>query len=248
MIVTLNESNMLTYKFQPGDKVVPNHGNSKRYGIVIEHIDENVKVEIGEEIGKRTVYIHESKIKLYDEAEDMIKKCLFEDASALDNTTINFKNGAYIELIHNRNNITKESEEKKMKEIKNQKVVDLYFTRKKENLRKEFEISKKYIVESDDNNVFIQQLKCQLDKYIEENEIKDVEKFTFPMLPLTVESKNKHDEVYKDYYKKLKELDDTKAEILVMLSGCETYEQEMKILHSYNIVSFNTNYIKMETK
>lgn len=265
MIVELNEKNMLTYKFQPGDKVVPNHGNPKRYGIVIEHIDENVKVEIGEETGKRTIYIHESKIKLYDETEDMMKKCLFEDASVLDNTTIYFKNGSYIEAqpASKKNNYkclqpeglrlydqavgNKEREENKMSGIKNQKVLDLYFTRKRDVLSKEYETKKKELTESDVNYLFIKELKNKFNKYVDEHEIKDIKEISFPELPLAEDTRLKLAEIYKEHCDKVNELNSKKEEIIAMLSGCETYEQEMKILHSYNIVSFNTNYVKMET-
>lgn len=45
--------------------------------------------------------------------------------------------------------------------------------------------------------------------------------------------------------KTFSKLDLLKEEIEALLDGCDTYEQEMIILHSYNIVSFNPHYVKM---
>ena len=206
------------------------------------------------------------------DSEELTKKCLFENADALDtcvtisNNGISINSGCTLTKLYTDTSITttsvtnsvqdaidnyftkkKESEESKMSEIKNQKVVDLYFKRKKEALEEEFETINKSIVESDKNQIFIQNLKETYDKFIEENEIEGVsDKFSLPRLPLTSESQNKFDESCSNYKKKADELNNLKEEITALLSGCETYEQEMEILQTYQIVSYNTHYVKME--
>lgn len=197
--------------------------------------------------------------------EELTKKCLFENADALDTYT-------YVDIIDNSiclstisNDVStwsvgtykgndcvipsyayqKEREEKKMKEIRNQKVVDLYFKRKEEVLSDEFDAIRENVKEADRNYIFIKQLKEQFDEYIEKYEIKDVNKNVFPALSLSEESMAKCDEVYDDYKKKLNELNSVKEEITALLSGCETYEQEMEILQTYKIVNYNTHYVSM---
>jgi hypothetical protein len=168
---------------------------------------------------------------------------LFENADAFDTPFVPMKRHTltpenlkrFEQAINEQFN--KESEEKKMKEIKNQKVVDLYFSRKKEVLLDEFNTTREAIKEIDNNYIFIKQLKDQFKEYIEKNEIKDVNINNFPTLHLTEESKAKYDEVYNDYNNKLGELNNLKEEILALLSGCETYEQEITILKSYKIVT-----------
>jgi hypothetical protein len=188
--------------------------------------------------------------------EELTKKCLFENADALDTytyigtidntvclSTISNDVSTWSGVIYKSDcstslyDYSKEREEKKMKEIKNQKVVDLYFKRKEEVLKNEFEAAKDAIVKADSNYAFIKQLKDQFDEYIEKNEIKDVIKNAFPELPLTEESETKCNEAYNDCTKRIDELNHFKEEILAMLSGCETYEQEMEILRGYYIVT-----------
>lgn len=196
--------------------------------------------------------------------EELTKKCLFENADALDTYT-------YVDIIDNSiclstisndvttwsvgtlkgdcstsfGNYSKEREEKKMKEIKNQKVVDLYFQRKEKVLSDEFDAIRESVKEIDCNYIFIKQLKDQFNEYVEKNEIKDVDKNVFPVLSLSEESMAKCDEAYHDYKKKLDELNSIKEEITALLFGCETYEQEMEILQTYKIVNYNTHYVSM---
>ena len=132
-----------------------------------------------------------------------------------------------------------------MKEIKNQKVVDLYFKRREEALEKEFDAIRENIKEADSNYIFIKQLKDQFNEYIEKSEIKDVNTNAFPALPLTEESMAKCDEAFNDHKKKIDELNNIKEEIIALLSGCEAYEQEMEILHTYKIVNYNSHYVSM---
>lgn len=199
--------------------------------------------------------------KIVDISEELTRQCLFENADALDIPFVPLKSGhvltpekleRYDKAI--KEYINKESEEIKMKEIKNQKVVDLYFERRKEALNDEFDTINKSIVDADKHHIFMQDLKYQFETYLEDNEIKDKTAFSmneskeivfFPVLPLTDESKDKQTEAYNDYKKKLDELNNIKEEITALLSGCDTYEQEMEILQTYKIVNYNTHYVSM---
>lgn len=206
------------------------------------------------------------------DSEELIKKCLFENADALDDckitvdtNSISFKYNKCLNPIKFSNSVSttastctytikdtitdyftekKEREENKMKEIKNQKVVDLYFERRKEALNDKFDAIRENVEEVDSNYIFIKQLKDQFNEHIEKNEIKDVNINIFPVLPLTEESKAKCDEAYNDYKKKLDDLNNIKEEITALLSGCETYEQEMEILRSYNIVTVDNKLVE----
>ena len=199
--------------------------------------------------------------------EELTRQCLFENADAFDTcvsvNTIDSSCYSTIGITTSSVGITnwtttttfdcsgisynylKEREEKKMKEIKNQKVVDLYFKRKEEALKEEFEAIRENINEIDSNYIFIKQLKDQFNEYVEKNEIKDVIKNVFPELPLTEESEARCQEAYNDYTKRIDELNSFKEEILALLSGCDTYEQEMEILQTYKIVNYNTHYVSM---
>ena len=189
-------------------------------------------------------YIHRNLLEKIDDEEELTRKCLFENADAFetfDEPILSFKNNSYIKTIKSKD--LKEREETKMKEIKNQKVVDLYFKRKEEALADEFEVTDKAIVDTDKNQIFIQGIKQQLDTYIEDNDIEA--EVVYPILPFTKETEEKRLETYNDYKKKLDELNNLKEEILAMLYGCETYEQEMEILHTYKIVNYNSHYVSM---
>ncbi len=182
--------------------------------------------------------------------EELTKKCLFENADALDTPFVPLKSRYTItpEGIERydqamKEYINKEREEKKMKEILNQKVVDLYFKRKKEVLEKEFDTIRENIKEADSNYIFIKQHNDQINEYIKSSELKGIS--VNVKLPLTEESVAKRDEADNDYKKKINELNNIKEEILALLSGCETYEQEMEILHTYKIVNYNSHYVNM---
>jgi len=196
--------------------------------------------------------------------EELTKKCLFENADALDTyylssdidilfpaaTTVNTASYSnYIQDVVNNNlKEIKESEETKMKEIKNQQVVDLYFKRKQDAINKALDNAQRRIVEADKNHIFINQLKEQYNTYVEENEIKNVVVPSFSLtLPLTVESNNEFKRVSSEFNKQLDELNNLKEEIIAMLSGCVAYEQEMEILKSYGIVDENHKMTNFET-
>ena len=140
-----------------------------------------------------------------------------------------------------------ESEETTMKEIKNQKVVDLYFKRKfdslEENRKKEYDT----IMEEDKHYQFIVSIKKQIDDYICQNDDLINVHYDTVFLPLTKEASEKIQQLNETYIEKRKELNDKKEEVLTMLSGCENYDQEMVILNSYGIVSYS-KYDDMESK
>lgn len=137
-----------------------------------------------------------------------------------------------------------DEEECKMKEIKNQKVVNLYFTRVKNELEKEYAESIKTIKENDENQKFIATLKCQLDQFTKGNEIP----VSFNVvISDTKETIEKIIELTNEKNKKLDELREFREEIEAMLSGCQTYEQEMKVLHTYNIVHYDKDYAGMRS-
>lgn len=230
-------------KFTVGDKIRVNNKNVQdihdKTGIVLGyHVEGFVHVALDKEY-----VIAEKFLEKVVDDEVLTRQCLFENADAFDTPFVPMKRHTltpedlkrFEQAINEQFN--KESEEKKMKEIKNQKVVDLYFSRKKEVLVDEFNTTREAIKEIDNNYIFIKQLKDQFKEYIEKNELKDVNINNFPTLHLTEESKAKYDEAYNDYNNKLGELNNLKEEILALLSGCETYEQEITILKSYKIVT-----------
>ena len=192
--------------------------------------------------------------KIVDISEELTRKCLFENADALDHykvtCTINagdisFADTSYINTTSLKGTISyyndyKESEENKMKEIKNQKVVDLYFERKKNALDNAYIEDIKAVEKIDPNKVFIEELKKQFDDYVEANVDNKNEKLSFDIfLPLTEGCSKTIAELKRQYIDNKKQLEEDKKEILAMLSGCETYEQEMVVLKNYYIVNDN---------
>lgn len=137
-----------------------------------------------------------------------------------------------------------EEEIARMKEIKNQKVVDLYFTRVKNELEKECAEGIKKAKENDENQKFIATLKCQLDQFTKGNEIPVSFNVSISDTRETIE---KIIELTNEKNRKFNELRNFKEEIEAMLSGCQTYEQEMKVLHTYNIVHYDENYAGMHS-
>lgn len=205
--------------------------------------------------------------------EELTRQCLFENADALDDckitvdtNSISFKYNKCLNPIKFSNSVSttastctytikdtitdyftekKESEEKKMKEIKNQKVVDLYFKRKKEEIDKRYEETRAELIKNDRNQMFVAELKKQFDEYFETNKDDFVatEKWNV-VIPITEESKLKDTENVNQYKKEIDQLNDVKEEILALLSGCDTYEQEMEILRSYNIVTVDNKLVE----
>lgn len=261
--------------FKVGDKVkiddisAPQIHN--KIGVICKYEDiwDMFKIKIYGEA--ETYFVQSYYLEKIDDEEELTRKCLFENADVLDNckvtmdsngisiksdsgysityktdvgtTTSGCKHYVTTEGLDNYFNKMLEREENKMKEIKNQKVVDLYFKRKEKILADEFKATNKAIVDADKNKIFILGIKQQLDTYIEENEIET--KVVYPELPVTEETHNKLNETCNDYHKKLDELKNLKEEVLALLSGCDTYEQEMEILQTYKIVNYNTHYVSM---
>lgn len=193
--------------------------------------------------------------------EELTRQCLFENADAFDNcltvsllptdtsyiTVSSVGTNSIQDEIDNYFTKKKESEENKMKEIKNQKVVDLYFKRKQEDIDKRYSEAREELFKSDRNQIFIAELKKQYDEYYEINKEDlgfKLEKFNVT-LPLTEESKLKNAEIDNQYKKEFDQLNELKEEIIALLSGCDRYEHEMEILHTYNIVTYNTHYVSM---
>ena len=145
------------------------------------------------------------------------------------------------EEIFNRS-LNKEREENNMA-MRNEKVVELYFKREREKLTKTFEEKKEKAIKKDENQKFVETLKCQFDKYVEatEKESRPLEvSLCNIQLPYTDETHQKIRELEEEYnVKRLGELNKKKEEIIALLSGCENYEQEMRILNTYKIVKYS---------
>lgn len=159
--------------------------------------------------------------------DELMRKCLFENADALDQI--------------------KEREEINMKEIRNQSVVDLYFSRKQEEFDKLRDKKKKEILQADVNYTFAAELQRQLDEYSKDKEELANIKLDI-QLPVTKESNEMLFKIDAEFLKLCKSLAQNKKEVISMLSGCETYDQEMVILKSYGIVSEDNtmNYILVD--
>lgn len=190
--------------------------------------------------------------------DDVLYKCLFNNADAYtatwDDIPNDIKELVEIGILTKEealakcsNNLNQEREVIKVKEIRNQKVVDLYYERQfallEENHKKEYELIKK----EDKHYQFIESIQKQIDNYVKENE-EDLKGETLHVncFSMTKESSKKIDDLESRYAEKKKELQAVKAEVLAMISGCETYEQEMEILKSYKIVDKNNRMISGE--
>ena len=235
-----------------GTIVKPNHeiSNFMRYVIDILNVDKKVvRISLSENCLE--------KVSDTTYEEELTKKCLFENADALDDgflhefegEPINFMN--YLDSLNDIQgtiNSCEEREEKKMKEIKNQKVVDLYFKRKKQLIEEDYRNERKNIVEADKHQIFVTSLMDHLKTYIDDNEDLDVKIHSFLFsLPLCPESINKENELSEKYQAQFDMLKKEESEVLAMLSGCEIYEQEMVILKSYGIVDENNKIVNVET-
>ena len=134
----------------------------------------------------------------------------------------------------------KEGEETTMKEIKNHKVVELYFERKVRELKKKLNEDIKGAEDIDPHKSFVDYLLREFNTYVENNADLDGKcKFevTLPCTPECSKEIEKLRELSMDEVDKVHEM---KHEVLTMLSGCDTYEQEMAVLRSYGIVSDKT--------
>lgn len=166
------------------------------------------------------------------EEDEWTRKCLFENADALDEPdTFNaFK------IIAKR---LKESEETNMKEIKNKNVVELYFNRRIQSLKDDYDKEMREVEKTDPNQIFINELQKQFNDYVKKNEeefsLKDI-RFE-AILPFTLDCTVERDKLTNQLNDNIKKAQKEKEEIIAMLSGCETYDQEIAILRAYNIVS-----------
>ena len=209
----------------------------------------------------KTILFENRLEKIVNISEELTRQCLFENADALDNykvtCTINagdisFADTSYINTTSFKGTISyyndyKESEENKMKEIKNQKVVDLHFERKKKLIDNAYIEDVKAAEKIDPNRVFVEELKKQFNDYVEANVDNKNEKLSFDIsLPLTEGCSKTIAEIKRQYIDNKTQLEEDKEEILAMLYGCETYEQELVVLRSYGIVSDN-KMVSLET-
>lgn len=134
---------------------------------------------------------------------------------------------------------TKKIKKEVRKMILNQKVVDLYFERKKNEISEEFKVKFDKIIDKDENRIFLKKLEDEFNEYIlkHEDDFENKYKANFiTMLPLTPKSKEEYDKLEDKLKSKQTELMEIKEEVIAMLSGCSTYEQEMAVLRSYHIV------------
>ena len=136
-------------------------------------------------------------------------------------------------------------EETNMKEIKNQQIVDLYYSKKVKALHDKVKEECKQLEAVDTHKSFIEDLKKQFDKHVEKHNIEftksPLAELKFDVkIPCTPECLASQEEIRKVCMDEVEKVHTEKAEVLAMLSGCDTYEQEMAVLRSYGIVSDKT--------
>ena len=184
------------------------------------------------------------------EDDDLMRQCLFENADALDkwqatwdDVPVDIKELVEMGLFTKEEALAKcsnhkyqEREENKMKEIKNQKVVDLYYERKEKELKDAMNADIEAAESIDKHQKFVADLKKQFEKYVENTELKTEPKSFDVSLPYTEECVATVEKIREQCLDSIKKVRAEKAEVIAMLSGCETYDQEMTILRSYGIV------------
>lgn len=185
----------------------------------------------------------ESRLVKYT-TDDLMRQCLFENADALD-CTIGTETWTYVPNYGSKliaadgivNMNFKESEETKMKEIKNQKVVDLYYDRKEKELKDAMNADIETARNNDLHQKFVTDLKKSFDKYVKDHSLELKSEVNFDVsLPYTDERIETVEKIREQGLDSIAKIYSEKKEVLAMLSGCETYEQEMAILRSYGIV------------
>ena len=216
----------------------------KQYLVLVDDIKPNKNREDG------CMYFTEKDLKPYSKEEELTRKCLFENADALDEMKVTLDDvpddikelieiGILTEeevLAKCSNYTHKEGEETTMKEIKNQKVVDLYFERKVRELKKKLDADIKAAEDVDPHKSFVEYLRCEFNTYVENNA--DLNgKFKFEVtLPCTPECSKEIEKLRNMSMDEVEKVHEMKHEVLTMLSGCETYDQEMEVLKAYGII------------
>ena len=220
-------------KIKVGDKVkIIKKTSDTSLDIDIDNGDIGVVNYVASNIKKCSVHIQEKK-NTFDDMYPQLRECgqKYDYWIPID----------CMELLDTKNDLN-EKEDNKMKGIKNQKIVDLHFQRRQKEIEKEYETKILKVKKEDINQKFVDTLECQFNQYIDSM----TTPCTFNVyIAETEETTKKVGELSGEKDKKLNDLKLLKDEVGAMLSGCETYEQEMKILHAYNIVHYNTNYVKM---
>ena len=128
-----------------------------------------------------------------------------------------------------------EEEENKMK---TREIVELYFDKCKQNLYEETIRARDRITEWDANVIALNKLMDEMKTITETvnpgHLIIKEECLAFYYTEETIDKLNALSEKERE---ELANLNSDNIEVLTMLSGCETYEQEMTILKAYNIVT-----------
>lgn len=168
-------------------------------------------------------------IKLDSNLNELLKQCSFGyDING--NTTISY----------NKPPEDDKKEETIMKEIKNQQIVDLYFERKVRELKKKLDEDIKVTETADPHKSFVEYLRSEFNTYVENN-VDLNGKFKFDVsLPCTPECSKAIEKLRNLSMDEVDKVHEMKHEVLTMLFGCDTYEQEMAVLRSYGIVSDKT--------
>ena len=242
--------------FNVGDKIKINNPGHKIHnlkGIVIGASRDliHIKLENGKRFGMNKRYL------INETEEYLTRKCLFENYDALDEceTTWNDIPDDIKELVEIgvltreeviakcTNNICTEGEKTTMKEIKNQKVVDLYFERKVRELKKKLDEDIKAVESQDPNKSFVSELRKQFETYVTENDLNTESKNIViqfgASLPCTDTSSKAIKKLRDESLDAVEKVHEEKNEVLTMLSGCETYDQKMVVLNSYGIVNYD---------
>ena len=141
-----------------------------------------------------------------------------------------------------------------MNEILNQKVVDLYFERKRKLLEDTCKQEIETVKHIDPHQSFVAELKRQFDEYVEANktELKSLAKNSMlefnVSLPCTLEYSETKIKLYEQLQQNINKLDELKEEILAMLSGCaENPAREMEVLKAYGIIGEDGKMVSLQT-
>ena len=132
------------------------------------------------------------------------------------------------------NTITKQESDKKMR---TEQIIDLWYERCSKNMDVHYTEKQKQIIDNDTINQKIKKTISELDEDLKEYEMTISDKLPISILnSMTKESKLKIKEMHQEYEETVKDLVELKREIKVMVSACETYEQEIKVLKDYEII------------
>lgn len=134
------------------------------------------------------------------------------------------------------------------KEIKNEQVVKLHFERQLRKLQQMREDEKEAVRNRDVHQLFLKGLSETFQRYLKENGLSQTH--LSGRIDYTPETEKEIDAIQAKYDQQIQRLKEKEKEVRALLSGCETYRQEMVILHSYAIVNYNPEcgYAEMVTE